>query len=969
MTITRREMLGLGAFLGAAGVASAPLVRFQQWVGEIRRPARESGVPGYHGRFPAMSPEAQVPGLCTGCPAACPIRVWTFDGKPARVDGNPLSPMHHLGDEPVGPEALSRLEGKLCARGQMNHQVSCDPWRLVKVLKRAGPRGSGQWVTIPFATAVEEILAGGALFASAGDPHKIGGLGELAAEREELIDPEKPALGRRGAGLVLVADDRQADRRYLPETFFAAFGSPNLCLPAGPPAPRVLDHLVAGEGWRFRPLFEEAEAWVCWGSNPLASGPDQMAATHAIGQRGLPGEVWVIDPRRSESVLGTGIWLPVRPAADGALAMAMAASLVRSDSFDRAAITAANEAAARELGLVGRSELSQLFWVDGSGAPVAAVDGEELGLGSGLAVLVEGRPTAVLGYDGPLTADLEGEIERAGRRARTAWDILVGELLAVEPATLADRAGLTQVTIDQLAGRWAEARGRIAFSIGGGVYRQPGGSSTALSIRLLATLLGVGLRPGGTQLMRTHSWRGAAGPPATRAGVPLSREGSSYADGPSFAGYPAPVPWFPLGRDLAQATLQGVAAGSPYPTRVLLTVGGAGMFGSPLQDQLTEALSDPDRVPLHVAIDTALSECSSLADYVFPDVTNLERFGFAPANPNHPGFLPLAQPAMAAPTPTASVFGKQQPVGLETLLLALAEALELEGFGAAAGIQSSADLALKVLEETAAALPQTPLTEPEATVLSARLRGIGEAVHPGGQWLAAGSSSVAGPLYRGGFFVPERVDGALPVLSPLPPSVLGLRHGRDGSPIGVLPHAGNTEHRGGHSLGLVLFREPFGGWPDSAALSFGQASMRWEAGLVVSHEDAEHLGLGEHDRLAVGIESLEGEMTGVELKIGPVVAPGVVGLARGYGHTALHASPVVVDGVTIPADESRGRGASISPLVQVWDAFSCLDPITGESIDQGHRIWLRSLGPPKRPSLSTLLRPGGLRPLPEDIDG
>jgi len=49
----------------------------------------------------------------------------------------------------------SSIDGTLCPKGQAGIQTLYDPYRIVKVLKRAGPRGSNKWKTISFEQAIE----------------------------------------------------------------------------------------------------------------------------------------------------------------------------------------------------------------------------------------------------------------------------------------------------------------------------------------------------------------------------------------------------------------------------------------------------------------------------------------------------------------------------------------------------------------------------------------------------------------------------------------------------------------------------------------------------------------------------------------------------------------------------------------------------------------------------------------------
>ena len=53
-------------------------------------------------------------------------------------------------------------EGRICPKGQSGIETLSDPHRIIKVLKRkpGTPRGGGQWVTIDFNAAINEIVEG-----------------------------------------------------------------------------------------------------------------------------------------------------------------------------------------------------------------------------------------------------------------------------------------------------------------------------------------------------------------------------------------------------------------------------------------------------------------------------------------------------------------------------------------------------------------------------------------------------------------------------------------------------------------------------------------------------------------------------------------------------------------------------------------------------------------------------------------
>ena len=76
------------------------------------------------------------------------------------------------------------MDGSLCPKGQAGIQALYDPYRLVKVLKRAGKRGENKWKTIPFDEALKEIVEGGDLFGEG----RVDGLKDICA----LRDPKSP---------------------------------------------------------------------------------------------------------------------------------------------------------------------------------------------------------------------------------------------------------------------------------------------------------------------------------------------------------------------------------------------------------------------------------------------------------------------------------------------------------------------------------------------------------------------------------------------------------------------------------------------------------------------------------------------------------------------------------------------------------------------------------------------------------
>ena len=228
------------------------------------------------------------------------------------------------------------LEGRAtsCARGSamLEHQKA--PHRVLAPLKRVGPRGSGQWQTITLEQLVREVCAGGDLL---GEGHVDG----LAAIRdvETPIDPDNPEYGPR-ANQLLVTDSANEGRTPLINRFAKqAFGTVN-----------VSNHgsycgqsYRVGTGAALGDLTGMPHGKPDWPNS--RSRPDH-AYRYVVVSPMLPTS--------SNHASGDNSrWLPIRPATDLALAMAMIRWIIDNARYDArflaqpgpAAMEAAGEAA------------------------------------------------------------------------------------------------------------------------------------------------------------------------------------------------------------------------------------------------------------------------------------------------------------------------------------------------------------------------------------------------------------------------------------------------------------------------------------------------------------------------------------------------------------------------------------------------------------------------------------------------
>lgn len=203
--MTRRKFLEVSAFVGGCAALSG-----------CSMPLGETGQP-----FPEYvlgRPDNLIYSTCLQCHVACPIKAKIWDGSLAKIAGSPYSPLNYLPHIPYDTDLqrAAKTDGKLCAKGQSGIQTYYDPYRIRKVLKRKGPRGSGKWQSIPFDQFIEEVALGGKLFAEIGDERHYPGFDEVVALRDPALAKTLAAdAAKVGKGELTVADFKRKHAAHL----------------------------------------------------------------------------------------------------------------------------------------------------------------------------------------------------------------------------------------------------------------------------------------------------------------------------------------------------------------------------------------------------------------------------------------------------------------------------------------------------------------------------------------------------------------------------------------------------------------------------------------------------------------------------------------------------------------------------------------------------------------------------------
>lgn len=240
---------------------------------------------------------SQHPSICRYCPAHCPILVTVEDGRPARVVGDPASPL---------------FGGYSCPKGRALPEQHANQARLLRSLARGA---DGDLAPIDVERAMDEIAERVGRIASQHGPRSVA----LYVGTNSLPYPAAPLAAHSwlsGLGSRMFFTSNTIDQ----------------------PGKQIA--LALHGGWQGGEQdFATADTWLLVGLNPLISKsagiPNQNPArrlTDAI-DRGM--KLIVIDPRRTETAQRAHIHLQPRPGEDPALLAGMLRVILDEGLFDR----------------------------------------------------------------------------------------------------------------------------------------------------------------------------------------------------------------------------------------------------------------------------------------------------------------------------------------------------------------------------------------------------------------------------------------------------------------------------------------------------------------------------------------------------------------------------------------------------------------------------------------------------------
>lgn len=481
-----------------------------------------------------------------GCHQLCALKVHVEQGRIVKVES---------ADYPQDPQARS-----VCLKGLAAPRFVYHPDRLKYPLKRSGARGEGKWQRISWDEALDAIAA------------------KLLAVRQRY-GPESVKIMAASSSHVGVLMGRLMAARFA--NAWGAGGAfeaqSHWLADMRVPAASLLT--LGDSGQTHRPAdVIHSRLIIVWGGNPAETHLPNMRFILDAKERGA--KLVVIGPLFDATAAKADRWIAIRPATDGALAMAMIQVILAEGLYDRAYVmrrTVAPFLVSSEDGRFVRLEGRYAVWDEAAG---------------------EGRPS-----DGAASPALRGRFDVGGRGCRTALQLLAEKAADYTPERAEGICGVPAETIRSLAREYAAAK-PATLRMYYGVSRTLNSTLACRAMITLAALTGnIGIQGGGAPVPQVFS--------------PISLDERAVAFPPGAPGVKR-LPGTP-------SSIRGWAAireGKSHPVKVL--------FNAYRNDLQCDGHIDGYReifaaMELVVVSDVFMTRTARFADIVLPDATLYER--------------------------------------------------------------------------------------------------------------------------------------------------------------------------------------------------------------------------------------------------------------------------------------------------------------------------------------------------------
>lgn len=523
----------------------------------------------------------RIPGYCPLCISRC--------GTVSVIKDGVFTSLEPLPGHPTGKA--------ICMKGKAAPELVYSRERLLKPLKRTNPKDHADpgWQEISWEEAFDTI---------------VEKLQEAALE----AGPESVCFAVTTPSGTSISDSFIWINRLA-----RAFGSPNTlfatenCNWHKDFAPKYTFGNSIG-----MPDYEKSGCILLWGFNPVSTWPAQVDVINQALKRGA--RLIVVDPRRAGLAARADEWLPVRPAADGPLAMALANELITKGCFDEEFIrrwsnapllvrqdtnrllTKADLDSTIPSGQGGKDKPLWLAW-DEAGQKTVAYDPQQ--------------GTYEVGY-GRLALFGEFDIEASAGKVscKTVFQLYADMCSHYTPKRAEEVTGIPARQIIRTA-RLLHASGPVSYFTWTGTAQQARATQTGRAISLLYALTGHLDAPGGNVYF-------SKAPVVNMLGMELL---SASQRSKTLGLQERPLGPGTMGWITSCDLYKSVTKGEPYRTRALISFGGNPLLTKPNAPAAVKAL---EQLEFYAHADMFLNPTANYADIILPVASPWERSGFYP---------------------------------------------------------------------------------------------------------------------------------------------------------------------------------------------------------------------------------------------------------------------------------------------------------------------------------------------------
>ncbi|WP_304468321.1 molybdopterin-dependent oxidoreductase [uncultured Parasutterella sp.] len=910
---------------------------------------------------------------CFTCNNMCGLRYRVDEAtdKITRVSGNPYCEVVTAG-APL-PLKLSVAEayqalafgrdGKIfratsCGKGASGIDAVDDPYRVLKVLKRAGKRGEDRWVTIPYEQALEEIIEGGNLFGEG----PVEGLRAIRDTKTPLV-PGFPEFGVKSNQLFATFNEEDTMRGGFYSRFMRqAFGTVNLTTKHGYCGAPV------GVGYAMG-LAPEIDAGMCdvdWdnfefaifiGTAPGCSGASINRTGSGLSNARVnrKAKYVCVDPiLRGNVVNNTNAqWVPVKPGEDTAFLLAVMQVILNKGRENKKFLSNPNEASAKKNGEINWSNASYLVNIETN----QLADAADFGIGdkgdgvvySGGKLLAASKAgSADLYVDRPFSNSASKTI-----RYKSTLQLLKEKANEHSLKYLSNVCGVPVEVIESVAKEFTSHGTKVVAVSNTGNNGWDSVMSSWL-ICLLNTLAGSHDRKGGA-IYGNGAFMGFGGNydlenvegAVEQEGVVSVCRNYRYEDSTEYAEhvkkgenpYPAKHVYRPLASDYtglnAAEMITAIANEEPYKAKALINWRSNPVYSAgSLPCEAETALRDTRKLPLFIAIDAFVTETNRNADYIIPDRVMFEEYGCDRTWGNFDQCVTAGVPVV---TPRTALTSDGRHICMEEFFFDVAKKLNLPGFGeGAVPVKEGGKAALKRFDDWYAYYLSNVASQcgslPKVTDSDRELAALPRAMKPLQNILSAKQcEQVEALLSRGGYYEKsEKYDGDFlangggKFLQIFNPAIAAQKHCYSGENYPGIPcyeppkfFDGSLweKHWDKKQYPLVLatykpiLRSNYSGFFDHC----NQVSP--QNFVYMNGNTAKQFGLKDKERVI--LTSPDGITAEGVLACDDGVAEKAVCVAHAYGHWAGGAEVREVDGKSLPVSRRRGGGIAINRLIPI----------------------------------------------------